>query len=44
MGIKSTAKILVIYQSQEILISLKQSEVSKLYCFSLEYPNRRKIN
>ena len=44
MGIKLATKTLIIYQSQELLISLGQSEVFRLYYFLSRYLNKRKIN
>ena len=44
MDVRSVAKILIVYQSQEVLIELKQLEVLWLYCLLSRHPNRKKAN
>ena len=44
MSIEPATEIFIVRQLQEVPISSKEDEVSKLYYFSLKYLNRRRTN
>ncbi len=44
MGTEAATKAFIICKPQDMLILLGQNEVSRLYCLSLGYSNKRKTN